>query len=156
MKRSLIVGILILAFLVLGFFAFSFNSNSSGNSPSTNTENTQGASVEIPGSSTNGSADESAPSILSTTKTFNVIAKQFEFDPGVITVNQGDTVILKIKSIDSTHGFYIPEFGVSQTLSSGQEETVQFVADKKGTYTFFCNVYCGSGHSEMKGTLIVN
>ena len=87
-------------------------------------------------------------------KEFNVIAKQYEFDPSVIEVNEGDTVILHITSTDVTHG--IPQFGVSQNLPPGEEKTVQFVADKKGTYTFFCNVYCGPDHKSMKGELIVN
>jgi len=33
-------------------------------------------------------------------KEFDVIAKQFSFEPGVIEVNKGDKVILNIKSID--------------------------------------------------------
>lgn len=107
----------------------------------------------------NGNSVLDTPSDNSQTgsvKEFNVIAKQWEFDPGVIEVNKGDKVILHIKSVDVAHGIAIPEFGVSQDLSPGVEETVEFTADKKGTYSFFCNVYCGSGHRSMKGTLVVN
>ncbi len=89
-------------------------------------------------------------------KEFNMIARQYEFVPETIIVNKGDTVVLHIKSVDVDHGIAIPEFGVNQPLTPGSEETVRFVADKKGTYTFFCNAYCGSGHGEMKGTLVVN
>jgi len=31
----------------------------------------------------------------------------------------------------------------------------EFVADKVGEFNFFCNVYCGEGHSEMGGKLVV-
>lgn len=89
------------------------------------------------------------------TKQFDITAKQFEFQPSTIEVNQGDVVILKIKSIDVDHGIAIPDFGVSRTLQPGKEETIQFTADKKGTFTFFCNVLCGSGHESMTGTLVV-
>ena len=89
------------------------------------------------------------------TKQFDVVAKQFSFEPNKIEVNQGDVVILKIKSVDVDHGIAIPDFGVSKTLQSGKEETIQFTADKKGTFTFFCNVLCGSGHESMTGTLVV-
>lgn len=88
-------------------------------------------------------------------KEFNMTAKQFEFIPNKITVNVGDTVILHITSTDVAHGIAIPQFGVSQQLPPGQEETVQFVADKAGTYTFYCNVFCGSGHRSMIGSLVV-
>lgn len=82
-------------------------------------------------------------------------AKNWEFEPSQITVNKGDTVKLTIKSIDVKHGFSIPEFNVNTNLNTGQETIVEFKANKSGTFTFFCSVYCGSGHSDMKGTLIV-
>src|SRR3989344_4626234 len=86
---------------------------------------------------------------------FDVVAKRWEFTPSTITVTQGDLVRLSIESIDVNHGFSIPEFGVSQSLSPDKTEIVEFTADKTGSFSFFCNVFCGSGHSEMKGTLIV-
>ncbi|MEK6826779.1 MAG: cytochrome c oxidase subunit II, partial [Nanoarchaeota archaeon] len=89
-------------------------------------------------------------------KEFTLTAKQWEFDPETITANKGDKVKLNIKSLDVTHGFAIPEFGVNSRLESGRTTTVEFVADKTGTFTFFCSVQCGAGHSDMKGQLIVN
>lgn len=89
------------------------------------------------------------------TKEFTLTAKQWSFSPGKITVNKGDKVILHIKSIDVTHGFELGAFGVSKTLSPGKTTNVQFTAGKTGTFSFFCNVFCGSGHGGMKGTLIV-
>lgn len=89
------------------------------------------------------------------TKTFNITAKQWAFEPSRIVVNEGDTVVLKITSVDVDHGFGLSAFGVSVKLAPNTTETVSFVASKKGTYTFFCNVFCGSGHGSMKGTLVV-
>ena len=89
-------------------------------------------------------------------KEIEVTAKQWEFIPNPIRVNLGDRVRLKITSIDVSHGFALPDFGVSQRLSPGRTETVEFTADKAGSFTFFCNVACGSGHSGMRGTLIVS
>ena len=70
-------------------------------------------------------------------------------------MNEGDTVNLVISSVDVNHGLGIPQFGVSQQLTAGSTSTVTFVADKAGSYTFFCNVACGSGHGGMRGTLVV-
>ena len=89
------------------------------------------------------------------TKEFNIIAKQWDFSPSTITVNEGDNVILNIESIDVTHGFSLLSFGVSEQLVSGNIVEIEFTADKKGTFSFFCNVQCGSGHIGMKGTLVV-
>ncbi len=88
-------------------------------------------------------------------QSFRIVAKQWSFEPSTITVNEGDTVTLSIKSVDVDHGFKISEFGVGALLKPGETTNVEFVASKKGTYSFFCSVYCGEGHSSMKGTLVV-
>lgn len=114
-------------------------------SPATNNtnSNTQPTSVNPP----------SAPA--SPVKEFNITARQWAFDPATITVKQGDTVKLVIKSIDVTHGIALPAFDISRRLEPGKTVTIEFTADQKGTYSFFCSVFCGAGHSDMKGTLIV-
>ena len=99
--------------------------------------------------------DETNQEEVPETKEFNIIAKQWDFSTSTITVNEGDNVILNIESIDVTHGFVLSGFGVSEQLVSGNTVKIEFVADKKGTFSFFCNVFCGSGHIGMKGTLVV-
>ena len=88
-------------------------------------------------------------------KEFTITARQFAFEPDTITVNVGDTVRLTVKSLDVTHGLAISEFAVNTTLSPNSTKTVEFVASKAGTFQMFCSIYCGSGHSDMKGTLVV-
>ncbi|MBS3126603.1 cupredoxin domain-containing protein [Candidatus Woesearchaeota archaeon] len=101
--------------------------------------------------------EESSPETAekSTVKEFAMTAKRWEFTPSSITVNKGDTVKLTITSEDVTHGFNLPEFGVNAQLQPGKTIAVEFVADKTGTFSFFCSVFCGTGHSGMRGTLIV-
>jgi len=88
-------------------------------------------------------------------KEFDIVARQWDFNPATITVSEGDEVKLNIKSVDVTHGFSIFEFGVNTRLIPRQTTTVEFTADKAGEYTFFCSVPCGRGHTGMKGKLIV-
>jgi cytochrome c oxidase subunit 2 len=90
-----------------------------------------------------------------TVKEFSVIAKQFEFVPGTITVDKGDRVVLKVKSVDVAHGIAIREFNINEHLEPGEEVTIEFVADKAGKFDMYCNVFCGSGHGGMRGQLIV-
>lgn len=88
-------------------------------------------------------------------RTFDVEVDNWYFQPEVIEVSLGDTVVLNFNTIDGVHGFALPEFNVNQRLSPGKAAQVTFVAEKKGEFTFFCNVVCGSGHSKMRGKLSV-
>lgn len=88
-------------------------------------------------------------------KEFKITAKQFEFDPSIIEANKGDKVRLIVTSMDVPHGFSIPEYGINERLDPGVPKTIEFVADMGGTFTVYCSVFCGSGHSGMKGKLIV-
>ena len=96
-----------------------------------------------------------APAQTSGVVEIDMTARQWDFSPATITVNEGDKVKLNIKSVDVTHGFSLSEFGVSERLTPGKTTTVEFTADKKGEYTFFCSVPCGRGHGGMRGNLVV-
>ena len=89
-------------------------------------------------------------------KTIDVIASRFQFEPATITVAQGDSVRLRLHSADSTHGFAIKAFLVKALIPKvGEAVIVEFVADQAGTFDFTCAEYCGTGHSAMKGRLVV-
>jgi cytochrome c oxidase subunit 2 len=79
-------------------------------------------------------------------------AKNFEFEPKEIHVKKGDKVKLTLENSEGAHGFAIPEY----RLDLKQPGTVEFVADKAGTFSFSCSVVCGAGHSKMTGQLIVD
>ena len=88
-------------------------------------------------------------------KEFKITAKQFAFEPSTIEVNRGVRVSLIVTSIDVAHGIAIPEYGINERLDPGKQVTIEFIAEKEGTFTAFCSVFCGSGHSNMKGKIIV-
>lgn len=96
-----------------------------------------------------------AETIGSNTQEFRITAKQWSFEPSVITVSEGDAVKLSVSSVDVTHGLRLAEFGISEILKPGKTVDIEFIANKKGTFSFFCTVQCGSGHGSMRGTLIV-
>lgn len=77
--------------------------------------------------------------------------------PPVIKVHKGDRVVLKLTSSDVVHGFSLKEFGIfiNKGIHPGKPQTVSFIADKAGRFTFACNAICGSHHENMSGTLIV-
>ncbi len=83
-------------------------------------------------------------------------AFKFGFSPDPLVVKSGENIILKVKSRDAAHGMMIPEIDFSADIPQGKEKEVSFKAPiKPGSYPVFCSVFCGSGHGEMKGTLVV-
>jgi heme/copper-type cytochrome/quinol oxidase subunit 2 len=89
-------------------------------------------------------------------KTIDVIASQFKFEPATISVAEGDTVRLRLRSADRTHGIGIKAFRVKALIPKVSEAvTVEFVVDRAGTFDITCSEYCGTGHRAMKGKLIV-
>jgi cytochrome c oxidase subunit 2 len=88
-------------------------------------------------------------------KEFNVIAYQWAFEPSTITVNKGDKVRITATSRDVPHGFAIDEYGINLYLDGLRPKTAEFIADKAGTFVYYCSVQCGSGHGRMRGKLIV-
>lgn len=88
-------------------------------------------------------------------KIFEVSAKQWEFIPSPIKVKEGDLVRLKITTADVAHSLALPEFGIMEMIEPGKEAVVEFLADKRGTFDFYCSVPCGPGHGDMRGQLII-
>jgi cytochrome c oxidase subunit 2 len=89
-------------------------------------------------------------------KTIDVTASRFQFDPATITVAEGERVRLRLHSADRIHAFAIKAFRVKASIpSAGEAVTVDFVADRAGSFDFTCAEYCGTGHARMKGRLVV-
>ncbi|MEK7613663.1 MAG: cupredoxin domain-containing protein [Patescibacteria group bacterium] len=85
----------------------------------------------------------------------NVEGGKFYFKPNTITAKKGETVRITFKNVDGLHDFVIDEFNVkTKQLQGGTEETVEFVADKVGTFEYYCSV---GTHRQMGmvGTLTV-
>jgi heme/copper-type cytochrome/quinol oxidase subunit 2 len=63
----------------------------------------------------------------------------------IITVHQGQNVTIIVCNVDTTaHGFQITRYFDStiETLAPGQILTISFVADKLGSYTIRCDIFC--------------
>lgn len=108
--------------------------------------------------SESSSTDKAASTTASTTdSTASVVevklgAKDWEYDQKEIHVKKGDKVRITLDSDDGGHGFALPVYNVDIQGNNSAE----FTADQAGQFEFHCSVRCGSGHMDMKGTLIVD
>lgn len=84
-----------------------------------------------------------------------VTAKKFSYTPNVIQLKKGVPVVLEFTTEDVLMGFNVPDLGVRADIVPGKVVRVRIVPDKVGTFTFFCDIFCGSGHEDMTGTITV-
>jgi nitrous-oxide reductase len=81
------------------------------------------------------------------------------FTPDIVRVKKGDTVHLHITNVeqahDATHGFTVGSYNVHSSLEPGKHVDITFLADKEGTFPFYCTEFCSALHLEMAGYLLV-
>jgi len=111
-----------------------------------------------PFSGTNERKQEISASGVSTNniKEISITAKQFSFSPNPIKLKLNERVKLKITSIDVIHGFSVPELSIDEVVSPGKETVIDFTPTKEGIFTLLCSITCGTGHSGMRGKIIVD
>jgi cytochrome c oxidase subunit II len=104
-----------------------------------------------------GSAAEAAIGLARAAgpKEVSIMAQKFDFTPDTVKVKLGEPVTFVLTSIDRLHGFKMPDFGVRTDIVPDQETRITITPDKAGQFAFFCDVFCGDGHEDMAGTLIV-
>lgn len=145
--RVLVMGVIVLALLGGGYFLLSNRAS-------------QPAPVENTAQTTPPDQSETTPSDAAMQnegklKEFTVESNGLNFSLNEMKVKVGDTVKITYKNNKGKHDFVIDEYEVkTKLLNEGESETVEFRAEKAGTFEFYCDV---SGHraAGMKGSLIV-
>ena len=84
-----------------------------------------------------------------------VIARKFVFVPDEIHLKQGEAVVLELTAPEVTMGFNAPELGIRTDIIPGLPTRVRLTPAKAGRFLFNCDVFCGSGHEEMDGVIVV-
>jgi cytochrome c oxidase subunit 2 len=88
-------------------------------------------------------------------KVIQVTAERFKFTPAVIELKVGQPVVLELTTLDRKHGFQVPDLKIDESIEPGKVTRIRIVPDKAGTFAFHCDVFCGSGHEEMAGEIVV-
>jgi plastocyanin len=106
-----------------------------------------------------------------TDRVITIEAEKYAYTPGVVRVNKGDRITLRLRAKDVTHGFYLEGYDLdakarpempsfwARRPSTGEDyrtvEEVAFTADREGKFRYRCSVTCGYMHPFMQGELIV-
>lgn len=67
----------------------------------------------------------------------------------------GRDIKVTLTSEDVIHSFFVPAFRVKMDALPGRYTSVWFRPTRVGTYHLFCAEYCGTGHSQMIGRVVV-
>jgi hypothetical protein len=84
-----------------------------------------------------------------------ITAKKFEFSPSTVRLRRGAPAVLELQALDRTHGFNAPDLGLRAELVPTKPVRLRVVPDKVGRFPFHCDVFCGDGHEEMAGVILV-
>lgn len=94
----------------------------------------------------------------------NVVGKQWMWKMqqpgGQREINElhipADTPIhIRLISQDVIHSFFLPAFRVKMDALPNRYRNFWFEANRPGVYHLYCSEYCGTGHSRMRGEIIV-
>jgi cytochrome c oxidase subunit II len=89
-------------------------------------------------------------------RVIKVIAKKFKFVPEEIKVRRGETVVLQFTAPEVPMGANFADFKQRIDIMPGKVATLRLTPDQAGSFVFLCDVFCGTGHEEMSGTLVVS
>jgi heme/copper-type cytochrome/quinol oxidase subunit 2 len=112
-----------------------------------------------------------SPDVKKSRRDIVIVAKQYDYRPNRIIVNQGDEIHVKLGAFDVVHGFYLEGYDIEAEIYPGRlpfrlrkpsqkgpfelAEEIVFTADKPGKFRYRCSVTCGPLHPFMLGELIV-
>jgi cytochrome c oxidase subunit 2 len=85
----------------------------------------------------------------------HIVAKRFVWTPSEVHLKKGVATVLELTSADVPMGFSAPDFKVRADVLPGTISRLTITPEKAGNFGFVCDVFCGSGHEDMQGTIVV-
>lgn len=152
MNNKTLVIIVVIVVLVLATAAVLYKNSTSNTNTNTSTTPTPTVSITDTVSDTPTTTDTPEDDSV---QTFNIEAGSFFFKPNVINVKKGDTVKIVLTNNESMqHNFTLDEFNVKTKSISNGTDTVEFTADKVGTFQFYCSIGLHKSFGQV-GSLVV-
>ncbi len=154
MNKTILIVVIVAALVIGGYFLLnSGNQPEVSGTPSTSPTLSNTATVSPSAASSPAGSPSKSPSAQ--VKTFNISGENYSFSLSEMRVKKGDTVKVVFTNKEGMHDWVIDEFSArTPKIQAGQTATVTFVADKVGTFEYYCSV--GSHRlNGMKGNLVV-
>lgn len=105
-------------------------------------------------------------------KDFVIKARQYSYEPPKLDVNLGDTLYIKLVSLDVIHGFYLEGYDIDAEIKPNVKQfkvrkpsegfnwkdtsEISIVVNKTGKSRYRCSHTCGNMHPFMQGEIIVH
>ncbi|MBB5236071.1 cytochrome c oxidase subunit II [Deinococcus budaensis] len=84
-----------------------------------------------------------------------VVSRAFAYDPPVLRVPAGRPVTIHVTSADVMHGYYVEGTNINVNVVPGQVASLTATFRQPGDHSVICNEYCGAGHHNMLGRVVV-
>jgi cytochrome c oxidase subunit 2 len=85
----------------------------------------------------------------------HMVAKMWAFDPPEVRLPPGADVDLYLSALDVIHGMYIEHTNVNLMAVPGSVNAARVRFEKEGEYDVICHEYCGIGHQNMMGKIVI-
>jgi cytochrome c oxidase subunit 2 len=85
----------------------------------------------------------------------HMVAKMWAFDPPEVRLPPGADVDFYLSALDVTHGMYIEHTNVNLMAVPGAVNAASVHFDHEGSYDVICHEYCGTGHQNMMGKIVI-
>ncbi|MBM2814778.1 MAG: cytochrome c oxidase subunit [Ignavibacteria bacterium] len=101
-----------------------------------------------------------------------VKARQYSYEPDRFEVNHGDTLHIRLVSLDVMHGFYLEGYDLDAEIPANLKtfkirhpsegfnwkdtSEIVIIANKRGKFRYRCSHTCGTMHPFMQGEMLVN
>ncbi len=102
-----------------------------------------------------GGALVSEERTVRTVRTVSLHSRKFEFVPEQITLARGEPVVLELIADDIAMGFRCRGLDLSAEMVPGKPSVLRFTPQAAGKFRFYCDVFCGDGHEDMDGHIVV-
>jgi cytochrome c oxidase subunit 2 len=81
--------------------------------------------------------------------------KKFEYIPPSITLKKGEPVILELTTLDRLHGFVVQDLQLHADIPPNKTVRIPLTPEAAGTHEIACDIFCGTGHESLRGTIVV-
>lgn len=98
--------------------------------------------------------DGVAPEVAAPPGEIYLIARQFGWFP-ILKLRARETYRLHMSSVDFQHGFSLQPLNMNFQVVPGYDHVITIQPQAPGTYPIVCNEFCGIGHQNMVGKIIV-